>query len=55
MALLLIGLGLVKLTLSLWGMAYPPIRQVEDELPDVVQADSDRSESIGSEQTAAAI
>ncbi|MCG3207196.1 MAG: hypothetical protein FOGNACKC_00796 [Anaerolineae bacterium] len=50
MALLLIGLGLVKVTLSVWGMTYPPIRQVEDELPDAVQPDS-----VGSEQTAAAI
>lgn len=50
MALLLIGLGLVKIALSLWGMAYPPLRQVEDELPDAVQPDS-----VGAEQTVAAV
>lgn len=55
MALLLIGLGLVKLTLSVWGMAYPPIRRVEDELPDAVKADNVGTEGMGSEQTAAFI
>ena len=35
-ALLLIALGLLKLSISLWGLLYPRIRLVEDELPDAV-------------------
>jgi DHA3 family macrolide efflux protein-like MFS transporter len=34
MALLLIVLGLVKFGLSLWGIFYPPLRRVDDTLPD---------------------
>lgn len=50
MALLLIGLGLVKFSLSLWGLAFPALRQVEDALPDGIQVDGNRSE-----QTAATL
>jgi DHA3 family macrolide efflux protein-like MFS transporter len=53
MALLLIGLGIVKLALSLWGMAYPSIRRVEEMLPDVMLSDDGMAESIEPEHLAA--
>jgi hypothetical protein len=34
----LIVLGLVKFGLSLWGTFYPPLRRVEDTLPDATQS-----------------
>jgi MFS family permease len=39
MAFLLILLGLLKLSISGWGMLYPRIRYVEDELPDAITPD----------------
>ena len=39
LAFLLILLGLLKLSISVWGMMYPCIRYVEDELPDAVVLD----------------
>jgi len=38
-AFLLILLGLLKLSISGWGMMYPRIRYVEDELPDAITPD----------------
>jgi DHA3 family macrolide efflux protein-like MFS transporter len=35
-ALLIIVMGLLKLSISLWGLLYPRIRRVEDELPDTI-------------------
>jgi hypothetical protein len=29
-------MGLLKLSISLWGLLYPRIRRVEDELPDTI-------------------
>jgi MFS family permease len=34
MALLLIVLGFIKMSITVWGLTYPRIRRVEDELPD---------------------
>lgn len=36
MAFLLILLRVLKLTVFVWGMMYPRIRYVEDELPDTI-------------------
>jgi len=49
MAFLLIFLGLLKLSISWWGLLYPHIRYVEDELPDAITPDP-----IGHEQEAVA-
>jgi DHA3 family macrolide efflux protein-like MFS transporter len=35
-ALLIMVMGLLKLSVSLWGLLYPRIRLVEDELPDEI-------------------
>jgi MFS family permease len=50
MAFLLILLGLLELGISVWGMMYPRIRNIEDELPDAITPDQ-----MGHEQEAVAV